>query len=99
MNLFRLLKLAFTSSIVKHLKPLVISSMTLWNLWTEPQYFQTVVLLFTQLHLYAIIFLFSDCTRLAARGSRTEHKLDGEFVEIVEKWQTQALKLSCNVYF
>ena len=25
--------------------------------------------------------------------------IDGEFVEIVEKWQTQALKLSCNVYF
>ena len=25
--------------------------------------------------------------------------IDSEFVEIVEKWQTQALKLSCNVYF
>ena len=25
--------------------------------------------------------------------------IDGEFVKIVEKWQTQALKLSCNVYF
>ena len=25
--------------------------------------------------------------------------IDGEFVEIVEKWQTQALKLSYNVYF
>ena len=25
--------------------------------------------------------------------------IDGEFVEIVEKWQTRALKLSFNVYF
>ena len=25
--------------------------------------------------------------------------IDGEFVEIAENWQTQALKLSCNVYF
>ena len=58
MNLFRRFKLAFTSSTVKHLKPLVISAMTLWNLWTEPQHFQTVVLLLTQLHFYAIIFYF-----------------------------------------